>query len=140
MVSQSAGALFSQNPAREYPVQEIRPGQYAVPVKLEIGHAISNEPNQRDYELPQIINQYKQNNNNGNNNSNTLFPDNILMAEIDINKISTQVKQAKTNKDKIKILRKGSKTLEKEASTLSTQIQSDVANLVNAKAYFVMLL
>jgi len=60
------------------------------------------------------------------------------MTELDINKISTQVKQAKTNKDKIKILRKGSRTLEKEASNLSTQIQSDVANLVNAKAYIVI--
>jgi hypothetical protein len=60
------------------------------------------------------------------------------MTELDLNKISTKVKQAKTNKDKIKILRKGSRTLEKEASNLSTQIQSDVANLVNAKAYIVI--
>ena len=57
------------------------------------------------------------------------------MAEIDINQIASRVKGAKSSKDKIKILNKGMRNLEKDASNISKQIQKEVATLLNAKGY-----
>ena len=85
--------------------------------------------NLHGYENPQFT---KEINKMANNNS---FGDQISMAQVreDINNLASRVKTAKNNKDKIKILMKGKKAMEKDAGNISSQIQKDVANLLNAK-------
>ena len=125
--SNSAGALFSDNPVKEYPVQKISPGTYSIPVKLETSSKLLNQPNFAGYDSVQ----YK----GSSDNNSDAFDDNISMAEIDINQIASRVKGAKSSKDKIKILNKGMRNLEKDASNISKQIQKEVATLLNAKGY-----
>ena len=119
--------MFSDNPVKEYPVQKISPGTYSIPVKLETSSKLLNQPNFAGYDSVQ----YK----GSSDNNSDAFDDNISMAEIDINQIASRVKGAKSSKDKIKILNKGMRNLEKDASNISKQIQKEVATLLNAKGY-----
>lgn len=59
--------------------------------------------------------------------------DNIMMAQLDVNRITSEARKVKKSKDKIKILNRGKKVLEKEANGLSEGIKKDVAELLNAK-------
>jgi hypothetical protein len=90
---------------------------------------IMEEANHKGYEQPQ----FKRVQNESNRLRNQQFGNNIMMAQIDVNRITTAARNVKGNKAKIQILSKGKKALEKEASALSSQIQKDVANLLNAK-------
>ena len=123
--SNSAGALFSENAAKEYPVEEITPGSYSIPVHLEIKSTLDSHPNLKGYDSVEFK--------KSPNDNNDAFGDNISMAQVDINQIASRVKGAKSNKDKIKILNKGKRDLEKDASDISNQIQKEVANLLNSK-------
>jgi hypothetical protein len=143
-VNQSAGALFSSNPQKEYPVRQIQPGAYTIPVKLEMNHKVVNDPTLSIYkETPTIKGRSKTVNEisklAGKNN---IAEEQIMMTQVneDISKITSKIVNVKSNKQKIKIcmlyltiVKQGKSALEKEAGNLSTGIQKDVANLVNSK-------
>lgn len=105
-VSQSAGALFSSNAEKEYPVQKINPGAYAIPVKLEMNHKVVNDPTLSIYkETPIIKGRSKVNEINKLAGKNTIAEEQIMMTQIneDISKITSKIINVKSNKQKIKI-------------------------------------
>ena len=101
--TQAAGALFSSNPEKDYPVQKIQPGGYSIPVKLEMSNKVVGSPNLKGYENPVIkgkseINKLVKKNSN-------LSDDQIVMAQVneDVNHITSKLTNVKSNKQKIKI-------------------------------------
>jgi len=134
IVSQSAGALLTNDPVNDYPVRKISPGQYSIPVKLEtksnvIQDAVTSATS--GYESPEFKGQSSEIQNLGD----TFSHNQIFMTQVreDVNKITSRLKNVKNNKKKIKILNNGKKTLEKEAKSLTNDIQKIVARLINAK-------
>ena len=105
-VNQSAGALFSSNPQKEYPVQQIQPGAYAIPVKLEMNQKVVNDPTSSIYkETPIIKGRARVNEISKLAGKNNIAEEQIMMTQIkeDISKITSKIVNVKSNKQKIKI-------------------------------------
>jgi len=105
-VNQSAGALFSSNPQKEYPVQQIHPGAYTIPVKLEMNDKVVNDPTLSIYkETPIIKGRSHVNEISKLAGKNTIAEEQIMMTQIkeDISKITSKIVNVKSNKQKIKI-------------------------------------
>jgi hypothetical protein len=103
-VSQAADALYSEKPAEDYPVRKISPGEYAIPVKLEMNNRILNEPNTAGYEYPSITKSRRSTELNKLVQDKALGEDHIMMAQVkeDINNITSKLKGVKTNPKKDK--------------------------------------
>jgi len=128
----NADALYFQDPTSDFPVRKIKPGQYAIPVHLETSSRVFSEANQKGYEIPAFKAQDEFQRMAGRQNN---FEDQIFMTQIkeDANRITSKARKTKGTKNKIKVLKRGQKDLEKDAKRISDGIQKEVANLVGAK-------
>ena len=107
VANQAAGALFSSNPQKEYPVQKTEPGAYSIPVKLEINNQVMNDPTLSGYENPEIRGKTR-NNEIDKLLNNNIAEEQIMMTQVreDVNKITSKLSNVKSNKQKIKICKK----------------------------------